>query len=539
MQKGIEMNPESNRHQYRNPILPGFYPDPSLCRVGSDFYLVTSSFEFFPGVPVFHSRDLVHWEQIANALDRPSQLPLDEVEPSDGIWAATIRYQHGTFYIITTNATRGGNFIVTSENPAGPWSEPYWLDDEPASHAHWQKIAPGIDPSLFFDDDGKAWYTGNRVPPHGSREAGEREIWLQELDLDSMTLKGEVYMLWEGERGHYMEGPHIYKRNGYYYLLVADGGTGHEHAVLISRSTSITGPYHANIRNPILTHRHLGKTFPVVNVGHADLVETGQGEWWMVALGSRPYGGYYRNLGRETFLAPVIWEDDWPVVAPGIGHLPEEYVLPDLEPWEAASINPKEVFREKPLALHWNFIRTPRQPFHSFEERPGWLRLHLKQETLSDCTSPAFIGQRQRDMRCEIQTLIDFSPRTPFETAGLALFMNHQCHYRFVLCLCGGKKAIRLIQRQGGNETVRAEQVIGPGECTLIIEVQEQELTFSLEENGTLSEIAGRVDGRILIPDVAGGNTGVYVGMYCSSNGTESDNAADYAWFSYTSRTTG
>ena len=309
------------KRTFTNPVLPGFYPDPSICRVGDDYYLVTSTFAYFPGVPIFHSRDLVNWRQIGNVLDRPSQLNLDGADHSGGIYAPTIRYHQGRFYMITTNVTHGGNFLVTAEDPAGPWSDPYWLED-----------APGIDPSLFFDDDGKVYYTGNRPNPGGMRYNGDCEIYLQELDLKTMRLTGEVHVLWKGalRKAIWPEGPHIYKVNGYYYLVIAEGGTAHEHAVTVARSEKITGPYIGNPVNPILTHRHLGRDYPIVNVGHGDLVETPNGEWWFVVLASRPYGGYYRNLGRETFLVPVRWENGWPVMSPGEGRVLFEYPCPDL-----------------------------------------------------------------------------------------------------------------------------------------------------------------------------------------------------------------
>ena len=204
---------------FRNPILPGFYPDPSICRVGEDYYMVTSTFEYFPGVPIFHSKDLVNWKQIGHVLNRSSQLNLDGIPTSRGIYAPTIRYHHGVYYMITTfvESAAGArrNFFVTSTDPAGSWSDPYWLND-----------APGIDPSLFFDDNGKAYYTGNRVPQAGQQYPKHMEIWLQELDLEKMQLVGQKFSLWDGalKQIHAQESPHLYKINGYYYLIIAEGG---------------------------------------------------------------------------------------------------------------------------------------------------------------------------------------------------------------------------------------------------------------------------------------------------------------------------
>ena len=313
---------------FRNPILPGFYPDPSICRVGEDYYLINSTFEYFPGLPIFHSRDLVHWRQIGHVLTRPSQLNLDGIRPSGGLYAPTLRCHQGTFYVINTmidGKAERGNFIVTAPDITGPWSDPHWIDD-----------APGIDPSLLFDDDGRAWYVGNRHAPLAGHP-DHCEIWLQELDLQTFQLLGEKIVLWDGalKMANWAEGPHIYKINGLYYLMIAEGGTAHEHSVTIARSAQITGPYEPNLRNPILTHRHLGLNFPIVGTGHADLVETQAGEWWLVCLAMRPYDGYFYNLGRETFLTPVQWEDGWPVVNPGVGHVELESPAPNLpeHPW--------------------------------------------------------------------------------------------------------------------------------------------------------------------------------------------------------------
>jgi len=330
---------------FHNPILPGCYPDPSICRVGEDYYLVTSTFEYFPGLPIFHSRDLVHWHQIGHVLDRASQLPLDEVRPSGGLYAPTIRFSNGTFYVINTlvdGKTKSGNFIVTARDPAGPWSEPDWLE-----------AAQGIDPSLFFEDNGKVWYVGTRLRANREYE-GHTEIWLQELDLSSMQLVGEIYILWDGalKKAIWAEAPHIYKIHGLYYLMIAEGGTAHNHAVTIARSDKLSGPYEVNPRNPILTHRHLGLDYPIVGTGHADLVETQTGEWWLVCLAMRPYGGYFYNLGRETFLVPVRWEEGWPVVSPGIGRVELTYPAPNLpeHPWP--EIPARDDFDTSALAFH-------------------------------------------------------------------------------------------------------------------------------------------------------------------------------------------
>ena len=283
---------------YRNPVIPGFHPDPSVVRVGDDFYLVTSSFEFFPGVPIFTSRDLVHWRQLGHVLTRESQLPLQKARPSGGIYAPTLRYHDGTFYMITTNVDGGGNFLVTAKDPAGPWSEPVWLPD-----------FGGIDPSLFFDDDGTVYLTGQ-----GSGSPGQpRGIYQTTLDVKTGKLLGPLRLVWDRTGTRYPEGPHLYKIRGRYYLMIAEGGTEYGHMVTIARSDSPWGPFEACPRNPILTHRQTENDMPVQGTGHADLVEAADGSWWMVFLAFRPVSGYWHHLGRETFLAPVTWDaDGWP-----------------------------------------------------------------------------------------------------------------------------------------------------------------------------------------------------------------------------------
>ncbi|MFQ9094250.1 MAG: glycoside hydrolase family 43 protein [Ruminococcus sp.] len=264
--------------QYQNPILPGFHPDPSICRVGDDFYLVTSSFEYFPGLPIYHSRDLVHWEQIGHCLTRDSQVHLVTGAPNClNIYAPTIRYHDGLFYVIVTNVTgdNHGNFIITAKDPAGEWSDPIALP------------FPGIDPSLFFDEDGKVYYLGT-----------DGGIYLSEMDITTGAAIGETHRLWQGTANN-PEGPHLYKIDGMYYLLLAQGGTELCHMAVLARSESILGPYEPCPHNPVLTN--IGQSLAIKAAGHADLVEDAEGNWWAVCLGIRPLAYPFRhNLGRET-----------------------------------------------------------------------------------------------------------------------------------------------------------------------------------------------------------------------------------------------
>ena len=511
---------------FRNPILSGCYPDPSICRVDEDYYLVTSTFEYFPGLPIFHSRDLIHWNQIGHVLDRASQLDLDEIRPSGGLYAPTIRHHNGTFYVINTlvdGKRRSGNFIVTATQPQGSWSEPYWLED-----------ADGFDPSLFFDDDGRAWFTANRLNEKGFY-TGHTEIYLREIDIRNMKFVGEEIVLWDGavKGAVWAEAAHIYKANGYYYLLVAEGGTAHHHAVTIARSKNIAGQYETNRGNPILTHRHLGLDYPIVGTGHADLVETQNGELWLVLLAMRPYGGYYYNLGRETFLAPACWEDDWLIVSPGTGRVEFEYPAPNLPEYIVETPPQRDDFDNATLAYHWNFIRTPREDFYSLTERPGFLRFRLRPQKLSEQTNPSFVGRRQQHIDFTAQTEYEFMPQSNNEGAGLALLQNNDFYYLFVVTCKTEETVVRLIKRSHGKEETLTEQPISAGHCALKVTAHKQNYSFYFSMNDQWQLLAENIDGRILSTPVAGGFVGAYIGMYASSNGQPSTNHADFDWFEY------
>jgi len=533
---------------FRNPILPGFYPDPSICRAGDDYYLVTSSFEYYPGVPIFQSKDLVHWRQLGHVLDRPSQLDLSDTPCSKGIYAATIRYRDGVFYMVTTfvESAEGArrNFYVTAEDPAGPWSDPIWIED-----------APGIDSSFFFDDDGRAYVMANRRPPGGQRHPKHMEIWLQEIELATGRLIGERFSLWDGalKVAHAQEAPHLYKANGYYYLLIAEGGTGHTHAVTVARSERVSGPYEGCKSNPILTHRHLGRSAGITNVGHADLVETQNGEWWLVCLGSRPYGGPYRNLGRETFLAPVGWEDGWPVVNPGIGLIERESVCPSLPEHRWPSLPACDSFEAAALDYRWNFIRTPSGETWNLTERPGFLRLRTMPATLAEPDSPSFVGRRQQHMHYAARAAMEFVPRQDGEAAGLVLLQSGDYHYRFELAMDGGSRVLRLVERRGGVErtiAVHPAEMEADASAASAAEASARRIYMLVEARGQAYRfgygyapeawtiLAEGVDGTLLSTDVAGGFVGAYIGMYATGSGRSSGNYADFDWFEYVGEST-
>ncbi len=541
-----------------NPILPGFYPDPSICRVGDDFFMITSSFSLFPGIPVFHSTDLAHWEKLGHALDRPSQLHVTADSLIAGIMAPTLRHHEGTFYIITTNVSSHGNFLVTAADPRGPWSEPVWLPE-----------APGIDASLFFDDDGRTWITGTRQDPPLDGGRGPQVIWLQELDLATMQLVGPSPTLWGGalKGAASPEAPHLYKKDGWYYLLIAEGGTEHFHAVTVARSRAVDGPYVGFEGNPVLTHRHLGKFFPIGNTGHADLVQTQNGDWYAVMLASRLIDGYHKNLGRETFLCPVTWEDGWPVFSPGTGKV--EWTYPDAGlPAFVPPVQPiHDDFDGSALGPDWLFLGTPYEPFHALEGGKLVLRLMPRAMTpdllplkrrepgkpLSESPALGVVVRIQEHVAFRISTRLTFTAQGAHETSGMVVLQASNHQFRFERSLKGGRQVLRLIQvtcvLQGRpylpgfssrtTEKTLASVDLDTADKGLVLEIRADGQDFGFyhgAEGGPLVPLLENVDGRAINPEEVGGMIGTCLGLFACSNGLKSDNEAAFDWFDYEGR---
>ena len=510
-----------------NPILSGFYPDPSICRVGEDFYLATSSFVYAPGVPLFHSRDLAHWEQIGNILDRESQLPVDGAEISDGIYAPTIRYHEGTYYMITTNVTYGGNFIVTATDPKGPWSEPYYLGDD----------ALGIDPSLFFDDDGRCYYVGTRPNPEGVRYNGDWEIWVQEVDLNQMKLIGESMAIWKGAVKDVIwpEGPHLYKKDGYYYLLHAEGGTGPEHSISVARSKNLFQWFEGCPRNPIFSHRNLGRNYPIIYAGHGDLVDDVNGNWYVVMLATRPCRRH-GSMGRETFLAKVIWEDGWPVISPNVGKLEDTLEIPLPEYRFDREISGSDHFEFYDEALDDRFVGIMKRDdaMYSLKEREGFLRLYTRNEQIGKKEHASYLGLRQKSYTFAVSTGVEFTPQAENETAGMVLFQNHANHLRIEIVKKDDGRAVRVIACVKETDQVLAEQpLMADGLVELELFAADQSAQVFVKEKGTRTKLAEQIDLLPYTTEEAGGFVGCTIGMYTSSNGADSENYADFAWFHY------
>lgn len=486
---------------FHNPVLAGFAPDPSICAVGEDFYLVTSTFAYFPGVPIYHSRDLVNWQQIGNVLEREEQLNLLGSRHSQGIYAPSIRYHDGVYYLTTTNVGHGGNFLVTATDPSGPWSEPYFIQD-----------APGIDPSLFFDEDGRCYYVGTRPNPKGSTYDGDWEVWLQEFDVEKKVLIGVSTSLWKGalRDAIWPEGPHIYKKGAYYYLMIAEGGTGANHCITIARSHQIEGPYMGNPKNPILTHRHLGKAYPIQNVGHGDLIESTQGDWYLTCLASRMLEGY-SPLGRETFLAEVVWEDDWPVVNPGHGKLLEQQAHP--LPLQGQAAVTHYTFDQ------WNaaflFLRNPIQANYDLTARPGWLRLQPTAITLGELDSPTYVGLRQQSL--DYQLSARFNVKLIDGEAGLAVVQSDQYSIRLVVSPHQASQQVKMITRIAGEEKVVGQVEIESHDVVLRLEGQGHQVKASCLVAGLGHSVAEGVASHYLSTEVAGGFVGCTMGLYASS----------------------
>ena len=508
--------------KYTNPILPGFYPDPSVCRVGDTFYLVNSSFAYYPGVPIHESKDLVHWRQIGNILDRPDNLPLYDVHHSGGIYAPTIRYHEGVFYMITTNIGNRGNFVVTASNPAGPWSEPHWLEG-----------ADGIDPSLFFDDDGKCYYCGTKGAPD-EKYFGDNVIYIRELDLNTFKLVGEEYHAWRGalKNVEWPEGPHIYKKDGWYYVMIAEAGTSIDHAVTIARSRSLSEPFTGCKHNPVLTHRHLGEAFPVSAVGHADLVDDGKGNWYCVCLAMRKCDGV-TNTGRETFLCRVTWEDGWPVFNAGegklldCGELPlEEYRYPDgeLGGYDASlSIDMQaDKLPYKAVTLH-----TPDEDYCTIGN--GCLSLKCGANPIRAEKFVSYVGIRIPSMHYAVKTDMEFCPNGR-EEAGLVLLQSNFFHIRLVLGCFDGQRELRLINSTREGESVLfAAKVSGSRYC-LGFRQDGQKVVFSAE-GADIEYCSEPIDTHHLSTEIAGGFVGCTAGMFASSNTGDTEQKANRAKF--------
>lgn len=524
-------NPLPGDDYVYNPMLAGWYSDPSICTNGEgDYFLVTSTFVYFPGVPIFHSRDLVNWEQIGNVLDRPEQLPyLDGQRISNGIYAPDIKYNKSnrTYYMITTDVG-GGNFFVKTQDPWKGWSDPVFLPE-----------VKGIDPSFFFDEDGRAYIVNNDDAPDGKPEySGHRTIRCVEFDVENDCTIGERRVIVnKGSRPEnnpiWIEGPHLYRINGTYYLMCAEGGTGvHEwHSEVVFKGESPFGPFEAYEGNPILTQLNLDpeRENPIICAGHADIVPDENGQWWAVFLADRPYKEDYENLGRETHMLPVSWtEDGFPVILPAGEAVPLIVRHEGVKRGESVTFGNFSIhddFSESKLSNAWMTLRTPATEHYSLSENPGYLSLYCSEEKATGAHTPSLVARRMHHHKFTASTRMYFNPQSETEAAGILLFKDE--NHQYFLKVTKGNIALRKIESKFNFVKGQRPEIIDAsadlasmqtGEYKFIdLKITSDGETFSFwfapdGKNWTL--LVGGVDATYLTTLVAGGFTGTVIGLY-------------------------
>ncbi|TCP34584.1 glycoside hydrolase family 43 protein [Sphingomonas sp. BK235] len=500
--------------QYRNPILSGYYPDPSVTRVGDDYYLVNSSFAHFPGLPVFRSTNLVDWTQIGNAIDRPDQLDFTGRRVSEAVFAPDISYHAGVFYIANTCVSCGGNFIITARDPAGPWSKPIWLPFE------------GIDPSIFWEGD-RAYIINNRAPNEPPRYDGHRALWVQEYDWRAGKMVGESTQLVNGgvdlaTKPVWIEGPHLLKKDGFYYLTAAEGGTGDNHSQVVFRSPALRGPFMPYAGNPILTQRDLpaNRAHPVTSAGHAKLVQTQNGDWWATFLATRPYAEGHYNIGRETFLLPVTWRGGWPHILERGRAIPFTAARARLPAGPAPTLPTSgdfgyvDEFDGATLGLQWIGIRTPRRPFYRLAG--GVLELSAAARFGDLSGTPAFLGRRQQHHVATVSTVLRFAPERDGARAGLAAVQNDRSLLAFAVTRVGGKTMVALYQRDlADSDTLVASAPVEAGSAvTLTIRAEGGTMAFDYTVGGARRTLTERLDTTFLSTQRAGGFVGTVIGPF-------------------------
>lgn len=495
--------------EFHNPVLPGFHPDPSVCRVGDDFYLVVSSFEFFPGLPLFHSRDLAHWTSIGHAIHRPGQLDFSTVPPSGGLWAPTIRHHNGVFYVLCTHEGQGGNFIVTAMSPEGPWSDPVFFEPR------------GIDPSLFFDDDGQVYYSSN-----GHDEQERFGITVAPFDLANKRFAAPPRVVWFGAGGRCVEAPHLYKHGGFYYLVTAEGGTDYGHMVAVARASLRDGPYgpfESCPDNPILTHKNEGRIFPFQAIGHADFVEDAHGDWWMVCLGFRPFGGKFHHLGREVFLAPVEWVDGWPVINQRKVLTPvmtsDRALMKNAMPVSQDAVRDFATdFDESVLGLRWSRLRNPRPESYDLQRRPGWLTLAGTGVTLDQPGSPTFIGIRQPEPAVTVRARVAVDPQQANDAAGLTVYHCPDHHYDLIVTRVDGRRVAR-VRKSVADIRVFSDPIALPaeGDVTLRLEATAEAYRFWVEAEGVAHPVGVGCTRLLAAEATSRSFTGCFIGLFAEN----------------------
>lgn len=502
-----------NQMIVHNPIIKGFYPDPSICRAGEKYYLVCSSFEYFPGVPLFESEDLLNWKQIGHCLTRKSQVDLECINSSGGVFAPTIRYYKGTFYMVTTNDTYHKNFYVYTDNIYGEWSEPIFVDQG------------GIDPSLYFEGD-KAYFMSN-----GTDEDGLGCIYQCEIDIKTGKKQTESIPIWKGSGGRYLESPHLYHFGEWYYLTAAEGGTEYGHMITYARGKTPYGPFESYPQNPVLTNRNLGgNQNQIQGIGHGDLIQDENGNTFIVCLGFRQEGMWvpYHHLGREVFLVPVTWrEDGW--FEAGIGGIVKEEMEMPIVPRKG--IEPMDYFVSfqtvKKDSPRWCYLRKYRKECYEFLE--NGLCIYGTPITLDDVDAPAFIGIRQSEFTTHLKVDVE----TEAEEAGVTFYLSEAHHYDLAVRKEGEQKSVILRFCIGDAKAVvnKLELPFGQEKVTLKVDSEPTKYYFRTMMGGR-EILLGEAQAKYLSSEVAGGFTGVVMGLYVmdSSNTQKRGCFTDLEW---------
>ncbi len=519
-----DANPLPDKSSFYNPVLAGWYSDPAICTNGEgDYFLATSTFTFYPGVPLFHSRDLVNWKQVGHILDRPSQLRnIEKQHVSGGIFAPDIAYNpaNKTYYMITTNVG-DGNFFVKTKDPFGSWSDPIMLPE-----------VQGIDPSFFFDEDGKGYIINNDDAPDGKPEyPGHRTVRVVEFDTATDKCVGERRIVINKgcrpeEKPIWCEAPHIYKVNGKYYLMTAEGGTSTWHSEVIYRGDTPFGPYEAYSGNPILTQRTLdpGRKDPVTCAGHADLVQTPEGDWWGVFLAVRPLRDNKENLGRETFILPVKWTDDgWPYFLEEKETVPLVLNRPGVERQEKVTFGNysfSEEFNDTTLGMEWMTLRGPATDYYSLSNNPGHLTIKCAEVKSGEKAQLPYVCRRINHHNFDASTRLTFIPEHDAQSAGILLLKDETHQYYLARSKKGDSHFIELRKvHDNGAETI-ASKPVDPTLAAVDLRVAGKGLhygfSYSADGGKTWENIADGIDAGFTSTAEAGGFTGTVVGLYAS-----------------------
>ena len=505
--------------QYQNPVNRGFFPDPSVVRVGDDYYMVNSTFQYFPAIAISHSTDMVHWEIIGHAITDPDDLDLRDIKDSHGIWAPDIEYLDGRFIIMATlrlngDGKRGNNvlrrqLVVTSEKAEGPYSKPAWIEVD------------SIDPSLFVDDDGKRYMA---ISPG---------VNLVPLSCDCTKALGEPVEIWPGTGERCPEGPHVLKRGEYYYAILAEGGTGYGHGINVARSKNLFGPYEPSPYNPVL--RQFDPDAPLQRCGHGKLIEDQNGDWWIYYLCGRPNNGKYTTIGRETALEPVRWLDDgWFIINDGKGPSIIN-TAPDLPKMQITD-NSTDDFDSDKLSLYWEFVRTPARGNYSLSERPGWFRIWTMDGQLFEIRAKNTLLRREQELCYTAETKLEFYPEKNGEQAGITCYYSTATYARFSLCFEEGRKLQLVINRNHGEELMAEVSDVPEQPLYLKLEVEYLTRRFYYSPDGENWTLAGVLENCVYlcdegVPDDPKRHTGTLVGIYANNGGCGSRIPADFDYF--------